>query len=154
MAYEKCPQCGSDKHQLMACSACGFTRLQHSKAYKTRTSNRHSEKACSDTRKVCETLPCDFDKLGALTHHKRSTKTTEPARGVANRKNRKKGATKRRRLSRTEILKQERIRSRLVVKKKDETLTPEQMSAREKIQKQGFHEGARVPGSSVRKIER
>lgn len=153
MAYEKCPQCGSDKHQLMACPACGFTRLQRFDASKTRISNRHSEKACSDTRNRSETLRRDFDKLNAPIHNKRSTNTTEPAHGASN-IGKKIGKKSRRKLSRTEILKQERIRSKLVVKKKDENLTPGQMAAREKIQKQGFHEGAKVPGSNLRKIDK
>ncbi len=28
MAYELCPQCGVEKHQLVACAKCGFTRFQ------------------------------------------------------------------------------------------------------------------------------
>jgi hypothetical protein len=28
VAYETCPKCGAEKHQLMACSKCGFSRRQ------------------------------------------------------------------------------------------------------------------------------
>lgn len=31
MAYEPCPKCGKEKHQLNACKHCGFTRSSQSK---------------------------------------------------------------------------------------------------------------------------
>jgi hypothetical protein len=42
----------------------------------------------------------------------------------------------------------------LIKKKKSESLTSEQQTTRDRIQRQGFHDGAHVPGSNVRKVDK
>ena len=53
MAYEKCPQCGGAKHQLMACPTCEFTRAKHfdtTKLFKNKR-NRQSQEASATSEK-------------------------------------------------------------------------------------------------------
>lgn len=47
-----------------------------------------------------------------------------------------------------------RVDRSLFVKNRDDHLTQEQVDARERLNRRGFHEGAAVPGSSVRRISK
>ena len=51
MAYEKCPNCGGKKHELMKCQKCGY---QTNKIYRDRTSTETKDivlNASNGTRK-------------------------------------------------------------------------------------------------------
>lgn len=75
MAYESCPECNEQKHQLMACPKCGFKRLSESDMQsipkpKAQSGERvyapqfgHSEFRCEQQSKPAKTVEISYKKL-------------------------------------------------------------------------------------------
>ena len=74
MAYEKCPQCGADKHQLKACAHCGFVKNPVHRIWTTSardapglTSSQSAPKAATSVAlKTKQAIQAKRTRLGAV----------------------------------------------------------------------------------------
>lgn len=85
----------------------------------------------------------------------RHLRNIHDAKSTKEKKTLRKGKNKRPgRLSPARVMLEEKIKSGILVKKRLEQLTAEKAAARKIIQERGFHEGASIPGSHIRKIDK
>jgi len=129
------------RESIVFCRECGSKVLSSYYA-------EHGRSTCTGRRSIAgeeNTSPkAASRKKPGRPESKRMKRTAKP---VAPRKKGRK-AGKRKQMGR------HNGRSSLFAKRPQIESTPEQVIARERIQRRGFHESAFVPGSSIRKIDK
>lgn len=129
------------RESIVFCKDCGSKVLSSYYA-------EHGRSTCTGRRSIAgeENTPpkAASKKKPGRPGSKRTKRTAKPV--APGRKGRKSG--KRKQMGRRNG------RSSLFAKRPQVEPTPEQVIARERIQRRGFHEGAFVPGSSIRKIDK
>ena len=161
MAYKECPKCGSQKNLFLACQSCGFTECGSQSENITRPKTNQETLGNRKKYLVCTACP----KCGSPKHRLNAC----PACGYTNRTGGNAVDYLRHAREEMRILlgqlpgldkEQQRLKFvEFVQRGKWHYEVAQRFIQRlnrelnRKIRDQGFHEGAHVPGSNLRKID-